>query len=189
MEPKRNIVVVPYTPEWVEMFTAEARHLNRALTSTLIAVHHIGSTSVPGLPAKPVIDMLVVVRSLSELDACNDAMMDLGYEPKGEFGIAGRRFFAKGDEVHRTHHIHAYEPGHFEIEAHLNLRDYLRAHPDQARRYADLKARLAEQHRHDIEAYIAGKTPLVKEILENARQWRGALDDCPSPSVKATQPQ
>ncbi|WP_256868005.1 GrpB family protein [Candidatus Entotheonella palauensis] len=163
-----------YRSEWPAIFDAEARHLRNTLASVLIDIHHIGSTSVPGLPAKPIIDILAVVRSLGELDARSDAMMALGYEPMGEFGIAGRRFFAKGGAIHRTHHIHAYELGHVEIAAHLDFRDYLRAHPGQARRYADRKARLAEQHRHDIEAYIAGKGPLVKELLESARQWRGA---------------
>lgn len=173
----QNIVVVKYVSEWPEKFAAEARRLSDTLTSALIAIHHIGSTSVPGLAAKPIIDILAVVRSLNELDACKDAIMALGYEPKGEFGIVGRRLFAKGSDAYRTHHVHAYEPGHLEIGVHLDLRDYLRAHPNHAHRYAELKAQLAERHRNDIEAYIAGKGPLVRELIKNARQWRGALDD------------
>ena len=148
----RNIVVVEYAYEWPEPFAAEARRLGDALSSVLIAIHHIGSTSVPGLAAKPVIDILAVIRSLNELDACNDAMIALGYEPKGELGIVGRRFFSKGSDDCRTHHVHAYELGHLEIGAHLDFRDYLRAHPDHARRYAKLKAKLAERQRDDIEA-------------------------------------
>ncbi len=157
------------------MFAVEARLLRHTLGATLIEVEHIGSTSVPGLASKPIIDILAVVRRLSELDAHHDALVALGYEPMGEFGIAGRRFFAKGGDVHRTHHMHAYEPGHAEIAAHLDFRDYLRAHPEQARRYAALKAQLAERHRHDIDAYIAGKGPLVRELLDRARQWRNEL--------------
>ena len=141
----RNIVVVEYAPVWPEQFAVESRHLSDALTSTLIGIHHIGSTSVPGLAAKPTIDILAVVRSLDELDACNNAMIDLGYEPKGEFGIVRRRFFAKGSDACRTHHVHAYEPGHLEIEAHLAFRNYLRVHPEQVLQYAALKARLAER--------------------------------------------
>ncbi len=176
MVSKRTIVIEPYASEWPETFAAEGQRLSDALMAILIATHHIGSTSIPGLAAKPIIDILAVVRSLSELDACSSAMMDLGYQPMGEFGIAGRRFFAKGGDLARTHHIHAYEPGHVEIATHLDFRDYLRVHPDCARRYAELKAALAERHRHDIDAYIAGKAPLVKEILESARQWRETLD-------------
>jgi hypothetical protein len=110
----RNIVVVEYASERPEKFAAEARCLSDTLTSALIAIHHIGSTSVPGLAAKPIIDILAVVRSLNELDTCNDAMMALGYEAKGEFGIVGRRFFAKGSDAYRTHHVHPYEPRHLE---------------------------------------------------------------------------
>lgn len=170
----RNIRVVEYASEWPEKFAAEERRLSDALKSTLIAIHHIGSTSVPGLAAKPTIDILAVVRSLKQLDACNDAMRALGYDPKGEFGIVGRRFFTKGGDDCRTHHVHAYEPNHLEVRTHLDFRDYLRAHPDQALRYAKLKAKLADRHRNNIEAYMEGKEPLIKEILDNARQWRGA---------------
>ena len=168
----QNIVVVEYNSGWPEKFAAESQCLTDALSSVLLAIHHIGSTSVPGLAAKPTIDILAVVRSLSELDVCNESMMNLGYEPKGEFGIAGRRFFAKGSDEYRTHHVHAYELGHLEIGAHLDFRDYLRVHQDQALRYAELKTNLAERHSNDIEAYTEGKTPLIKEMLENACKWR-----------------
>ena len=174
----RDIVVVEYRSEWVENFTAESRRLSDSLASVLISIHHIGSTSVPGLAAKPIIDILAVVGSLKELDACNDAMMDLGYEPKGEFGIVGRRFFIKGSDACRTHHVHAYELGHHEVGEHLDFRDYLRVQPEQALRYAELKAKLAARYRNDIEAYIEGKELLIKEIIGNARQWLGALDEC-----------
>jgi GrpB-like predicted nucleotidyltransferase (UPF0157 family) len=85
-------------------------------------------------------------------------MMALGYEPKGEFGIVGRRFFAKGSDAYRTHHVHAYEPRHLETRAHLDLRDYLRTHPDHVRRYAELKAQLevAPPFKTEIAARISG---------------------------------
>lgn len=173
----RNIVIVEYTTAWQEMFTAESLCLNHALESVLISIHHIGSTSVPGLAAKPTIDMLAVVQSLNELDTLNHVMLDLGYEPKGELGIVGRHFFAKGSDDNRTHHVHAYERGHPEIESHLDFRDYLRAHPEQVRRYAELKSKLSEQHRNDVEAYIEGKSPFIKETIRNARDWRQLLNN------------
>jgi GrpB-like predicted nucleotidyltransferase (UPF0157 family) len=164
----RNIAVVEYSPEWPELFAAESERLAGALGSNLVEAHHIGSTSVPQLAAKPVIDILAVVRSLDELDAQNEAMIRLGYGPKGEFGIPGRRFFSKGPDDARTHHVHAFEPGHEEVAAHLRFRDYLRAHPKEARRYAELKKALAARHRNDIEAYIEGKAPFIHEILAKA---------------------
>ncbi len=170
----RNIVVVDYRPQWPAEFEAESGQIRRALSSVLVAIHHIGSTSVMDLAAKPIIDMLAEVRSLGELDDSNDAMIAIGYEPRGEFGIAGRRFFVKGSDVHRTHHVHAFEAGHSDIEKHLVFRDYLRAHPAEAVRYAELKAELAGQYRHDIEAYMEGKDPLIQELLRRASQWRAS---------------
>ncbi|MDH3585039.1 MAG: GrpB family protein [Phycisphaerae bacterium] len=173
----RNIVIVDYQPQWPEMFAEESAHLREALGATLVAVHHVGSTSVPGLAAKPIIDILAVVRALAEIDGRNRAMRDLGYEPKGELGIPGRRFFSRGPDDQRTHHLHAYELQHAEVAAHLDFSDYLRAHLEPARRYAQVKAELAQRHRHDIEAYIEGKEPLIHEILDSARQWRGSPGD------------
>ncbi len=104
MTQQRSIVVVAYSPEWPNRFAAEAQRLRDILAPTLIDIQHIGSTSVPGLASKPIIDMLAVVRELRQLDDQNDAMMALGYEPMDEFGIAGRRFFAKGVENYYVSH-------------------------------------------------------------------------------------
>jgi len=170
----RNIVILEYNSEWPAKFEVEEKRLSDALSSTLEAVHHIGSTSVPGLAAKPTIDILVVVHCLSELDDCNKSMMNLGYVPKGEFGIPGRRFYSKGSDDNRTHHVHAFELGHPEVNAHLDFRDYLRVHQGHAAGYANLKVSLAQRYRNDIGAYIDGKTPLIKQILDNALKWRQA---------------
>lgn len=166
-----NIVVVDYSPLWPQQFAEEAEALQQALPGVFAAIHHIGSTSVPGLAAKPLIDILPEVHSLEELDAHNAQMQALGYTPKGAFGIAGRRFFSKGADDARTHHIHAFEVGHWEVAKHVDFRDYLRAHPEEARRYGALKQQLAQQHPNDIEAYIDGKDPLIQELSEQTRLW------------------
>lgn len=171
----RNIVVVDYQPNWPALFQAESAFLSQALQSVLVSLHHIGSTSVPGLPAKPVIDMLAEVRSLEALDACNPAMQQLGYEPRGELGIAGRRYFSKGGDERRSHHLHAFATAHPGLEKHLVFRDYFRVHSQEATRYAHLKRQLAQAHPDDIEAYMAGKAPLIAELLEQAHQWRKSL--------------
>jgi len=173
----RNIVIVDYRPQWPEMFASESRLIADTLGSLVLESHHVGSTSVPGLAAKPIIDIMLVVESFDRLDACNDAMARIGYAAKGELGIPGRRFFSKGSDNNRSHHLHAYRPGHAEIAAHLDFRDYLRARPDKARAYAELKKQLAVKYRDDIEAYVAGKEPLILEMLAEARRWRGAEDD------------
>src|SRR5947209_8072592 len=122
-----RVQVVAYRDEWVELFRREAEQLGRVFGDELIAIHHIGSTAVPGLQAKPVIDMLPVVRQIERVDAFDPAMRALGYEPMGEYGIPGRRYFRKGGDD-RTHQAHAFQQGDPNVERHLAYRDYLRAH-------------------------------------------------------------
>ena len=170
----RNIVVVPYDPAWPERYRQEAAALASILGPELVAIHHIGSTAVPGLSAKPVIDILPVVRDVGTLDPFHPALIALGYEPRGENGIPGRRFFSKGTDGHRTHHVHAFGVGHAEIARHLDMRDYLIAHPEEALQYASLKIELAKQYPHDILGYMAGKDAFIKEVLMKAGEWRAA---------------
>ena len=123
------VKVVPYCSGWPELYRQEAEKISKILGEQLVAIHHIGSTSVPGLPAKPIIDILPVVKEISAVDAHNAQFEALGYEPRGEYGIPGRRFFRKGLE-HRTHHIHIFqESDQPNILRHVAVRDYLRAHP------------------------------------------------------------
>src|SRR3546814_9547675 len=114
-------------------------------------MHHIGSTSIPGIHAKPIIDMLAVTSDLSLLDGCESRIASLGYEALGEFGIPGRRYFRKDNSTgERTHQIHAFRTGSPQITRHLQFRDYLIAHPAVARDYDVLKRRLAALFPADI---------------------------------------
>ena len=157
----RKIKVVDYNPLWSELFDIECAVLQNKLDNVAIAIHHIGSTSVPGLAAKPVIDILIEATSLDDLDALNEVMEDIGYEPRGENGIAGRRYFLKGGDE-RTHHIHAFAAGDSNITRHLSFQDYLRANKTIANEYAELKMRLAEKCNHDSKKYCDGKDRFVK---------------------------
>jgi GrpB-like predicted nucleotidyltransferase (UPF0157 family) len=169
---KRTIEVVPYDSAWPERFREEAEDLLELFGSQVVAIHHVGSTAIPGIRAKPIIDVLVVVRDLEEIDQRNEEMVARGYIPKGSFGIPGRRFFIKGTETERTHHVHVFGRGHPAIRRHLTFRDYLRAHPERARAYSDLKAELARRFRHDIEGYMAGKDAFIKAIEKEGRAWQ-----------------
>jgi GrpB-like predicted nucleotidyltransferase (UPF0157 family) len=164
----RNIVVVPYDPAWAAEFVKESQAIYAVLGNFEIHIEHIGSTSVPGLAAKPIIDIMLIVPAFRELEERNAALQSLGFEPKGELGIPGRLFYSKGADHERTHHLHAFEPGHGAIGAHRRFRDFLKTHLDEAREYAELKLRLAANHRNDIEAYIAGKEPFIEGILARA---------------------
>ncbi len=168
----RHIVVAPYNPMWPQMFEHEATKISAVFGSELISIHHIGSTSIPGMNAKPIIDIMPIVQHIDRIDALNPAMIELGYEPMGEYGIPGRRFFRKGGEVNRSHHVHAYEVTNPEVTRHLDFRDYLIAHPIEALQYADLKKELAKKFPRDIEGYINGKDAVVKEIIRRAAEWR-----------------
>jgi GrpB-like predicted nucleotidyltransferase (UPF0157 family) len=168
-----RVVVVPYDPTWPGEFEAESKRILRALGDNVVSVHHMGSTAVPGLFAKPIIDVLLEVHDIVCLDGQTGAMEDLGYEAMGEFGIPGRRYFRKCDRSGvRTHHVHAFQVGSAEIERHLAFRDYMVAHPAEAQAYGALKRELARAHPDDRQAYMDGKDAFVKEHEAKALAWR-----------------
>ena len=166
----REIKVVPYDPEWPNLFKIEADRIAAVLDQQVVAIHHIGSTAIPNISAKPIIDMLVVVQDIEKIDDFNEEMTKQGYRPRGERGIPGRRFFIKGDDANRTHHIHIFQTGNPEIERHLNFRDYMIAHPEEAQAYGRLKEELTQRFPHDIEGYMAGKDGFIKEIEKKLSQ-------------------
>lgn len=166
----RKVEVKSYTEQWLSMFEEEANILHKILGLEIIDIHHIGSTSVNGLKAKPIIDIMPVVKDINRIDEFNTSMVEFGYEPKGENGISQRRYFKKGGD-NRTHHIHIYQIGNPEIDRHLAFRDYLRAHPDIAKKYGDLKENLSQRFPYDIESYIKGKKQLALEIERKAMVW------------------
>ncbi|MFL6211985.1 MAG: GrpB family protein [Pyrinomonadaceae bacterium] len=171
----RKVEVVPHNPQWRDAFEAEAKHVAAALGENVVAIHHIGSTAIPNIYAKPVIDLLVEVRDITEVDGQSSAMESLGYEVMGEYGIPGRRYFRKDNqEGIRTHHIHAFEAGSAEVERHLAFRDYMIAHPGDAQRYSELKRRLAEEHPQSIDGYMDGKDGFIKEMDRRATQWQAS---------------
>lgn len=167
----RNVQVVPYNPDWPAQFEAEAALLGRVFGTQLITIHHIGSTSVPGLPAKPIIDMMPVVKDIDRMYAFDPTMLALGYEVLGEFGLKGRRYYRKGGHSQRSHHVHVYEANHPEYERHLAFRDYLIAHPAEATSYGELKQHLASLHSENIYAYMDGKDAFIKEMEVRALDW------------------
>ena len=155
------------------MFSAEAGSLRDALGSNVADLHHIGSTAIPGMAAKPVIDILVEVNSLSAVDHCNREMAAIGYEARGEYGIAGRRYFRKPKpEKPRTHNVHVFEIRSADIVRHLAFRDFMRGHRAEARRYCDLKIALAAAFPDDLHAYMDGKDAFIKEMESKALDWR-----------------
>ncbi len=167
----RKVRVKPWEEYYQVLFGEEANLLREVLGEEVLGVFHIGSTSVPGLKSKPIIDILVAVRDISKVDSFNGAMEEAGYAAFGENGIPGRRYFQKAVGDDHSHHVHVFEIGNSEIERHIAFRDYLRAHPQAAEKYGTLKARLAEKYPYDIESYQSGKGTMILEIQEEAIKW------------------
>lgn len=159
----RKIVLADYDPQWPQVYDDIAREITLIIGDNLVAVHHIGSTSITDMPAKPIIDVIVVVNDITLVDAHNDAFAQLGFTVKGENGMPFRRFFYRHGKPFECN-IHTYQQGNAEIDRHLLFRDYMIAHPFEAQLYAQLKQTLAQQFSDDIYRYVIGKEQFVKRI-------------------------
>lgn len=167
------IEVVDYNPGWTLAFEHEKLRIQAAVGEYLTGIEHVGSTAVPGLAAKPVIDLLVGIRSLADSPLCVAPLAKLGYHyiPEYEDDLPERRYFQKltGAGVH-THHLHMVEPGSDFWRRHLLFRDYLRAHPETAAEYGALKRSLAAQYGEDRAGYTDAKSGFIQSVLELAEK-------------------
>lgn len=171
----QHVTITPYNPEWPQMFEREAKQIKLILGSNCVCVYHIGSTSIEGLDAKPIIDIMPVVKSINRVDWVAAEFTKIGYEYMGEFGITGRRYLRKGGDE-RTHQVHIFAQSDKEnIERHLAFRDYLRVHEEIKNAYAALKRKLARQYPYDIDGYCEGKDEFVKRVEEKALIWKRGL--------------
>ena len=168
----REVRVVPHDPRWTGEFEREAQRLRAVFGENLVEVHHIGSTAVPGLAAKPIVDVLPVVKDIEHVDALNAALAAAGYRAWGEFGLPGRRYFTREENGARKCNVHVYEAENSEVERHLAFRDYMNAHPEEARAYGRLKEELARRFPTDFEAHMDGKDTFVKERERRALSWK-----------------
>jgi GrpB-like predicted nucleotidyltransferase (UPF0157 family) len=159
-----NIVkIVLYNPDWPRMFEMEAAQIKQALGDNCITIHHMGSTAVPGLCAKPIIDMIPVVIDIMKVDQATQSMQLLDYEAKSEYGILFRRFFIK-QFGSRSYNVHVFEQDNPEIERHLKFRDWMRMHEDDRNAYAALKQDLALKYQNDRASYCFGKEAFIAGI-------------------------
>lgn len=169
-----HIIVTEYNPLWTRMFEEEALKIKTILGENCIAIHHIGSTSIVGLAAKPIIDILPIVYNLEDVDKAATQFEKMGYEYMGEYGISGRRYLRKGGDE-RTHHIHIFSKKNvYDIERLLAVRDYLRSHPVACKQYADLKRKLANKYPYDNHGYCDGKEEFVKQLEKDALIWKNS---------------
>ena len=176
-----TIEIADYAPEWPLIF-ADLKHvIETALGYHVLSIEHVGSTSVPGLAAKPIIDLDVVIESEAIVPNVIEELSELGYRHAGDLGVPGREAFGRSghdvpyDGTGRTwlsHHLYVCPQQGEELARHLAFRDCLRDNPADALECEGLKRRLARRFRHDIESYIEGKSPFVERILTQHRQWQ-----------------
>ncbi|MFQ6000681.1 MAG: GrpB family protein [Anaerolineae bacterium] len=165
-----SIRLVDYDPKWPILYEEEKASILGAIGDFILDIQHIGSTAVPGLGAKPIIDIMVAIRGLALIEKCIQPLQTIGYEYRGEYGIPGRHFFRKppGDLGGRTHHLHMVERESDFWERHILFRDSLRAHPEEAQRYYELKKQLAAKFVSDRDAYTDAKTSFIESVFKKA---------------------
>jgi GrpB-like predicted nucleotidyltransferase (UPF0157 family) len=175
------IRVVVYDPEWPTLFVERAAALRAALGEVALRIDHIGSTAVPGLAAKPIIDIQISVASFEPLDAFRVPFERLGYVFRVDNQEQTKRYFREPPGSRRTH-IHVRRAGSFSEQLALLFRDFMRTHPDWANRYGELKIALADGHARDRERYTDQKRPFTWESLAEADEWAQQTGWLPGPS-------
>jgi GrpB-like predicted nucleotidyltransferase (UPF0157 family) len=160
--------IADYDSRWASMFEEARSEIVGRCGALVVGVEHVGSTSVPGLGAKPIIDIMAAVERLDDARALVEPLAAIGFEfvPKNDF--PDRRFFRRGLRGAGTHHLHVVERGSWEWRRHLLFRDHLRAHPERAAEYERLKRALAAEHGPDRGAYTDAKTPFIESVVERA---------------------
>jgi GrpB-like predicted nucleotidyltransferase (UPF0157 family) len=167
------IEVVDYHPDWPRAYAEERDRIAAVIGDTALAIEHVGGTAVPGLPAKPVIDLMVGVDDIERAGPAVAGLINLGYEyvPELETELPDRRYFRRGNP--ETYQVHMVPLSSDYFTEHLLFRDYLRSHPQAAEEYGKLKRGLAGRHRFDREAYRAGKVPFIDTVVAAARREAG----------------
>lgn len=167
------VPILPYDPGWTEAFDAEIKQIREALGSVAIDFHHIGSTSIPGMIARPIIDILGVVSSFSLTDPRGNEMRRLGYEVLGEFGMDDRRYYRKISKPGSlSYHMHVYVEGSDQIEKHLAVRDYLIEHSELTNSFVELKKGLIANPNLSLNEYLNGKARFTNQVERNALRWK-----------------
>lgn len=167
-----KVTLLPHSPQWEGFYERERQQLELAIGDFVIHIQHVGSTSISGIVAKPIIDIGIAVKNFEAAVVCVGPMETLGYEYRGQDGIPRRHYFVKGQP--RTHHVHMVELASTEWVALVSFRDYLRTHPEVADKYAQLKHGLAKQFANDRDAYQRAKASFIAEVIARAKQ------ECPN---------
>jgi len=167
-----TVKLVPYSSEWKSLFAEEERVLRASIGTYVMDIQHVGSTAIPGLEAKPIIDIAVAVRQLEDVEECVKPLECLGYEYRADERHPRRFCFAKGDPSRRTHYVHIVEWNSDSWKGYIRFRDYLRQHKEAAEEYARLKRELARKSRGNRDLYTPGKAEFIESVLRMAERTR-----------------
>ena len=161
----KKVVVLPYDEQWEQAFAQIKDEISEALGSLALKIEHVGSTSVRGLSAKPIIDIDVVIKDYSAFDAAAAALEEIGYRHEGDLGIAAREAFRYDGKAHlQKHHLYVCPQDSAELKRHIAFRNYLRSDPEAVRKYSRIKEEGAALYPNDIEKYIRHKSPFIEKI-------------------------
>ena len=162
---KKRVIVMPYNEEWKRAFSDIKNELDDALGDLALSIEHVGSTSVEGLSAKPIIDIDVVIEDISKLESVIAALKKIGYRHEGDLGVPGREAFKYDGKEHlMKHHLYVCAKEAKELKRHLAFRDYLRTHADAVEAYSKVKEEGARLYPEDIDKYIEYKSPVIEDI-------------------------
>ena len=161
----KHVIVLPYDEQWKQDFLKIKDELTNALGQLIIGIEHVGSTSVKGLSAKPIIDIDVIIKDYTVLEDVISALGEIGYRHEGNLGIIGREAFKYDGKEHlRKHHLYVCPEDSPELKRHIAFRDYLRTHSDAVREYSCIKEEGAKRYPNDIDRYIEHKSPFIERI-------------------------
>lgn len=168
---KRGIVMLEeHNDNWKKDYLKEEKLLKKLLKDYIVEIHHVGSTSIDTLKAKPIIDILVVINSLSEIDKIEEILTPYDYANRGQQGVPDRMFFAKGPEDARTHYVHFTEPKSKTYYDQVYFKKYLNEHPEYIEKYCSLKQELASKYADDRKSYTAGKNDFITSVINLAKE-------------------
>lgn len=165
---RKKVELFSYNPAWKKLYQEEAKILRSVIGKYILDIQHVGSTSIPGAKAKPIIDIAIGVENLKKAEKCVKPLTNLGYEYKYNAGVRGRRFFAKGSEKNRTHYIHIIKLNGRQWKNYTLFRDYLKKHKRTVKEYNELKEKLAKKYKNDRYTYTAKKDSFIKGIIKKA---------------------
>lgn len=167
---KGEVRLDKHNPEWEILFRKEKKILLENFPNLILEVSHGGSTAIPGIVAKPIIDIFIAIKSLEDAETIKNELEKLGYEYRGSRSVPERILYVKGNPELRTHHLHFVEVNSDEWKNHILIRDYFLKHPDEANKYGKLKEKLAQKYPNNRESYTHAKDEFIKSIIEKAKK-------------------